>query len=70
MSVLGRPCQCGPRGLDDLDLCSLTGKSYVVQCKVCGEQWRTRAKYAEELSMDYSAADLAAFGRPRRSVQP
>ncbi len=53
----GRPCGCGERGPDDLVLCERRGASFIVECKLCGEQWKTRAKYAQVLALDYAAGD-------------
>lgn len=60
---MNSPCKCGERGLDDLVLCSIRGKRYTVQCKVCGAQWTTTAKYAANLALDYTTEAIEAFKR-------
>ena len=54
-------------GLDDLTLCNIRGEQHTVQCKLCGAQWTTKAKYAQALAMDYSAEDLAKMTAVRKA---
>ena len=50
-----------------MTLCQVRGEKYTVQCRLCGAQWTTKAKYAQALAMDYSAEDLAKMTAAREA---